>query len=835
MGSENHKLPDLRSIPEFSGSESAARWLSKLHWQFELVGHPAGALPANEVIRAINMLCSAEAATFLDNDQRLQTIVERSGRRTATPEDLELVEQSLRDKFPAKFIDVQITQEEDLTRFEQKVDEPLTQYYSRIVNALRKAGVQDRPKGSEGMSTAEATLLRSTISKFVEGLRDFKLKEAAIGQRARLSDTLGRCLETIQETQSILEDRERVAKAEADRAHMEQIELALKRNGGSYDKAVQSVGPPQMYLSHSGSQLPFSGNGYYQPPMYQQGQQQSFSNFQSHPVQHPFPNQYQQYSAQYPVQTPNSFPLPNSQPQYFQQNNADNRPYSVPSQGQNRPQRGCFKCGKEGHMIRDCPENNTVRNGNAREAPRGMADTDLPTGNPKIPDRSKSSNPYVNGTLVPERGQRVCFRCGTLGHDVPACEAMKPKWLQPWEQAHLRAVVSPARRYKANSSLLESDVVSRSAQLYYELNMRDEPTLEVSSSCALVDVSALESISIAPDEEVEAEMVVMQAYISNLLEKQAGKKRKGGDGAAIPISSLLDNDEEVPRRKEKTSTEDVGKKTSQSRKPRKVKDPDEPPRPLNPIRSRKDDGPFDYRHFLKNTPITLTLEQLAQASPDFIKNFKHWSARQSERVTKKQKRMADGMEVLQSTCSKSFRLTPTLTFQKDGEVVTVTLEEDSGHADQGSDVNIIAPTLVDRVGIPRRSLSQIGLHKGLGLTNSSGRIDTIVEFVIFNVTVESIKRTMWALIQPPGGRDTTLLLFGLPWLYDVYAQFNIRENYMVIGSKEVDKFQTIIQGPVMTMGPNHKLSLIPGVADESDSEEDSGNSESDGSDSESEN
>lgn len=65
---------------------------------------------------------------------------------------------------------------------------------------------------------------------------------------------------------------------------------------------------------------------------------------------------------------------------------------------------------------------------------------------------------------------------------------------------------------------------------------------------------------------------------------------------------------------------------------------------------------------------------------------------------------------------------------------------------------------------------------GLLLRNSSGRLDPIQEFVVFNISVEGITRSVWAMVQPPGGDDSVLLLLGQPWLWDVVAILNIRDN-----------------------------------------------------------
>lgn len=59
-------MPDFRICGRFDGKTSAARWLSRLHWEFQHVGHgDAGTLPHNEVLQAVDMLCEGDAAVFL--------------------------------------------------------------------------------------------------------------------------------------------------------------------------------------------------------------------------------------------------------------------------------------------------------------------------------------------------------------------------------------------------------------------------------------------------------------------------------------------------------------------------------------------------------------------------------------------------------------------------------------------------------------------------------------------------------------------------------------------------------------------------------------------------
>lgn len=207
------KVPSLSACGQFDGSEAASRWIDQLHWQFEEAGWELENLPASKVIRAINMLAKGDVATYLDSDTIIHDIVERASSGSATGEDLKTLEQRLIARYPAKPVDAAVLETDDLTRIAQRDDEPLSQYYNRIQSAFRQAGGRDRPRTGRGdLIPVEVTFLKNIVSRFVDGLQDFRLKQEALTNRARSSDALWQCYEIIQDCQQIIKDREQGAR-----------------------------------------------------------------------------------------------------------------------------------------------------------------------------------------------------------------------------------------------------------------------------------------------------------------------------------------------------------------------------------------------------------------------------------------------------------------------------------------------------------------------------------------------------------------------------------------------------------------------------------------------
>lgn len=105
----------------------------------------------------------------------------------------------------------------------------------------------------------------------------------------------------------------------------------------------------------------------------------------------------------------------------------------------------------------------------------------------------------------------------------------------------------------------------------------------------------------------------------------------------------------------------------------------------------------------------------------------------------------------------------------------------------------------------RRSLKNVGVTRLFILTSTSMTTE-VFEFVVFNLGVENIWRTVWAIIRPSDGKhEDTSLLLGLPWLWNVKGVINVRDSTLKIGNVVAGELGAIIHGPLMTQADSHKL------------------------------
>ncbi|KAG6261328.1 hypothetical protein E4U48_007832, partial [Claviceps purpurea] len=55
----------------------------------------------------------------------------------------------------------------------------------------------------------------------------------------------------------------------------------------------------------------------------------------------------------------------------------------------------------------------------------------------------------------------------------------------------------------------------------------------------------------------------------------------------------------------------------------------------------------------------------------------------------------------------------------------------------------------------------------------------------------------------------TILILGLPWLYDVGAKIDIRKSELKLGVKEEGDVTTTISGPLMAISGRQRIMLCP--------------------------
>ncbi|KAH7374412.1 hypothetical protein B0T11DRAFT_64 [Plectosphaerella cucumerina] len=144
-----------------------------------------------------------------------------------------------------------------------------------------------------------------------------------------------------------------------------------------------------------------------------------------------------------------------------------------------------------------------------------------------------------------------------------------------------------------------------------------------------------------------------------------------------------------------------------------------------------------------------------------------------------------------------------------GRGVRFIMPENTTQADQGSEVNVIAPDLIRHYSLHVRTLASIGFL-GLRIGTSDERAIPLTHFTKLSVTVEDIIREVWAVVRPEGVLEGGVkLLLGLPWLWQVDAKIGIREAQLMIGDQSRNEELRIVRGPRLAPSDRHKLILVP--------------------------
>ena len=136
-------------------------------------------------------------------------------------------------------------------------------------------------------------------------------------------------------------------------------------------------------------------------------------------------------------------------------------------------------------------------------------------------------------------------------------------------------------------------------------------------------------------------------------------------------------------------------------------------------------------------------------------------------------------EILQSK-EEAFRMKATV--WKSDKETKYALPDSHVKADQGSDLVIINPKLVKRLGLKVRPTSTLAPHR-LSMSVANGDSTELKSWVKFWVEVSGIQREMWAFVTPKDNPNVSLLL-GLPWLRSVDAKLFIQKKEIHIGDSK---------------------------------------------------
>ena len=156
---------------------------------------------------------------------------------------------------------------------------------------------------------------------------------------------------------------------------------------------------------------------------------------------------------------------------------------------------------------------------------------------------------------------------------------------------------------------------------------------------------------------------------------------------------------------------------------------------------------------------------------------------------------------------KGFRVPGAIRAIVKGEEAEVSLDTVSCVADQGSELNIIDPTLVSMLDLTTLSLTRSG-HRGLVMNTADGSSTPLTSYVRCTFGAMGVWRDIECFVRPSSKGDTALLL-GLPWLHSVKAVIHVRESVIEIGDPMCKETTHLIQTPQFIPSTNQKLLLVP--------------------------
>ncbi len=191
-------------------------------------------------------------------------------------------------------------------------------------------------------------------------------------------------------------------------------------------------------------------------------------------------------------------------------------------------------------------------------------------------------------------------------------------------------------------------------------------------------------------------------------------------------------------------------------------------------------------------------------------------------------------EIFQSK-GEAFRMKATI--WKSDKETKYALPDSYVKADQGSDLVIINPKLVKRLGLKIRPTSTLAPHC-LGMLVANRDSTELKSWVKFWVEVSGIRREMWAFIIPKENPYVSLLL-GSSWLQSIDAKLFIQKKEIHIGDTKKGEIVSHIPCSTTLSEDTCFQASIKGKAvmdessEEDDTEHENGNSSGEESDEES--
>ena len=758
--------------------ESARRWIQRFERErgMKVDGEK---LSPEEWLIEFNILLKGEAADWADNDPLVKSILLDEGMEVAT----EVHVKTVKDAFIERFKRPEEIRKPipDIQSMMQEKNESFHKYYQRALDLLKKAGGTDR---AENMNPAAESLLGLSVDKFVTGLEDSKLRMRMMKYPFEPRCSLYGAYERVK-----IEERLFKAKKEAEKAAKKDEELIVLRQFRDY--ALQNTQIPANLVTQV-QRLRDAENGetdigkaidlpkaVFQNDDRQNQVRQDRANTDKTQVQYP------QLQTPSPPQPPTNRQPPQSQ----------------------RP--GQF-------------QRLTDQQGNF--------------------DPRLSQNPYVNGNRIHRHSYAnpLCYRCGNIGHFSTACD--QPELSRP-EQDFLRNIVKIEREQAqaARNAAAAEDSVRRQASAAHQVGWT-EPTAIAEQTAQQPEMQSnffgkpnveTEGPEREPryvevtDENANQEQFITAEVFDNTNKRQRMVDEEE-DGTPV-----ADTPETIAKRKKAMAK---GKGVPKQRKD------------LVPITARIMKPPINCLEIAQGIEVVMPLTDLAQLSPYFRQELKRLFTQPRKKRAKKGKAAEEPLEPTQGTASqvvnvntlsqapetavaaedlkmwqsrdrsyKAFGLPSQVWKDEDSKKYHVS--RDHVLADQGSEVNMIYPHLLEFLKLETRPIEQLGIRP-ISMTMANGTTHTIREWVHLYISVAGIKRIIWALVCPSPNGSMGLLL-GVPYLSSINAFINIREETITVGDSNKNETQMVLRSPFFQPAAPRIQVSMPSQPAESDSEEES--------------
>lgn len=848
--------PNLSFCGNFSGKDdlSASRWLAKIEWEITK-DVSSDEVPPKTFLKAIYLLVTEDAAAWTESNQEASEIL---AKRNPTQADVDTFCGLFQARFPARTYETSPENyNQELEDFHQAEDESLLKYYSRMKTLVHKMGAKERSPlpGATPLSHIDLMVLDTIFRAFLRGLNDADIRRETTKGMGSPDKSL--------RSLYLLAEEAKTTKAELDKLRKEEekareFQLYKDYANGLLDKSKLTALLSGYTLSdnaittsnHEGiTNITSSNNRFLHAP-----------ERRSQP--RPEANYYRRPDNRSPIDRPpmdrQSFnqPVPKSLPDRKTSGN----PY-INGEKVWSPADGplCVKCGEVGsrsnedHQCLLLPawERSYLRSivfGDSAQASFVSYNYGQYDGNLK---------PY--GHHLPHR----MIRSRSEGVETPSGNS---RVFTPESTVSFSDYAAPSYESKSLSLGFSSDFLGSvpSIESFYGEGSSKRPHMDDPSQSTQGTVLQDERMSQFPP---PGERITKKG------KKRAGKKAEmaplvgmfndilGTYDKAIPIRDVLKEAKvdltwmdflawspAICRELKRVCTR-VAKKRFPKPKTRQSNDqpmqpPQQPPPPKLPnfqwmptqvVRPQQPQGystievpqmpvppvvqqPISLQSFQPQPPQNLGQQgQQVQTSmkpptvdPPTQEILK--TSLKNKTVSSAETGIDERVEFLRelTKLEKAFRLPATVILG----TVRVMLEKGYTQADQGSEMNVISPGMVRKLGLVRRSLGDIGLA-GLTMETADHKETRLHSWTELTLEVEGIIRTIKCFIGPESydlfGNiiEQYRLLLGLPWLYSVNAVINIRSSSIQIGDIASHESVRTVKGPELVFSEDHNLLMYP--------------------------